>query len=81
MSKATENRKKSKRGNKHYWGKHKLSNRETNFRIWLGQQGFSYSWYRTLPVYKRMEFKKEWYAELEETGKSPTARLPKEHRR
>ena len=80
-SKVTSNRKKSKKGNKHYWGKQKLTKRETNFRIWLEKtQYVSYSWYRTLPPWRRNEWKQAWYRELEETGKSPTAKLPKKHR-
>lgn len=80
QSKVTSNRQKSRKGNKHYWGKHKLTKRETNFRIWLEKtQHVSYSWYRTLPPWSRAEYKQQWYAELEETGKSPTARLPKKH--
>ena len=79
-SKVSHNRKKSKKGHKRYFCKHKLTTREANFRIWLETgQGISYYWYRTLPPYKRAEFKQEWYAELEATGKSPTARLPKKY--
>ena len=80
VSKKTANKQKSKKGNKRDFGSQKLTKRETNFRIWRGKQGFSYGWYRTLPVYKRAEFKNEWYAELEATGKSPTAKLPAKYR-
>lgn len=80
--KAGANRKKSKKGHKRYFGKHKLTKRETNFRIWLeNEQHVSYYWYRTLPSYKRADYKKEWYATLEATGKSPTAKLPKKYRK
>ena len=80
-NKKTQNRKKAKKGNKHYWGGHKLSRRETNFRLWLEKtQHCTYTWYKTLPPKKRSEFKQLWYAELAETGKSPLAKLPKQHR-
>ncbi len=80
QSKAGYNRKKSKQGNKHYFGKHKLSHRETNFRLWLERDGLKYSWFRTLPPAKRLEFRKRWYAELDATDKSAMAPLPKKHR-
>ncbi len=80
-SKVTQNRKKAKKGNKRYWSKHKLSRRETNFRIWLEDtQHVHYGWYRTLPPKRRSEFRQKWYDELETTGKSPLAKLPKKYR-
>lgn len=81
MKKSEHNRKKSKKGNKHYWGKHKLTRRETNFRIWLErEQHFPYSFYRSSSPSERAAWKQEWYQYLKEVGKSPIAQLPKKHR-
>lgn len=55
-----------------YFGGVKLSRKEVRFRKWLEhEQMVPYNWFRTLPEYRRMEYRRAWYAELLERGVDP----------